>query len=86
MCGPQNGLLSGVGFEPTPTYVDQNALLASVRGKISLESGALDHSAILTMCSLLKVDFWVAAPPGGMAVYECSSRAFGSNLVVFRLS
>jgi len=38
------------------------------------------------MCSILKVDFWVAAPPGGMAVYECSSRAFGSNLVVFRLS
>ena len=42
------GKLSGVGFEPTPTFVDQNA--PSYEGKNALESGALDHSAILT-CS-----------------------------------
>ena len=34
--------LSEVGFEPTPTYVDQNTQ------KFSLESGALDRSATLT--------------------------------------
>ena len=38
--------LSEVGFEPTPTFVDQNA--HSYECKITLESGALDHSAILT--------------------------------------
>jgi hypothetical protein len=36
-----------VGFEPTPSDEDQNALSLSVN-KISLESGALDRSAILT--------------------------------------
>ena len=39
--------LSEVGFEPTPTIVDQNAQLC-FRASISLESGALDRSAILT--------------------------------------
>ena len=40
-------LLSEVGFEPTPTFVDQNAHF--IEGKsIALESGALDRSAILT--------------------------------------
>ena len=41
--------VSEVGFEPTPTFVDQNARPAHVHGRVSLESGALDHSAILTM-------------------------------------
>ena len=36
--------LSEVGFEPTPTFVDQNTRYEG----IYLESGALDHSAILT--------------------------------------
>ena len=47
--------LSEVGFEPTPTFVDQNA--HSVRVKSSaLESGALDRSAILTceMCTIIQ--------------------------------
>ena len=40
--------MSAVGFEPTPTFVDQNALINSVGEGVVLESGALDHSAILT--------------------------------------
>ena len=40
--------LSEVGFEPTPTYVDQNAQLAMRARLVHLESGALDHSATLT--------------------------------------
>ena len=40
--------LSEVGFEPTPTYVDQNAQLAMRARLAHLESGALDHSATLT--------------------------------------
>ena len=41
--------VSGVGFEPTPAYVDQNALLcSSTKQGFPLESGALDRSAILT--------------------------------------
>ena len=39
--------LSEVGFEPTPSYEDQNAQIPTVKGSY-LESGALDHSAILT--------------------------------------
>ena len=39
--------LSEVGFEPTPSYEDKNALSLSMR-KVYLESGALDRSAILT--------------------------------------
>ena len=42
--------MSEVGFEPTPTFVDQNALGHFFWPKdLILESGALDHSAILTM-------------------------------------
>ena len=37
--------LSEVGFEPTPPFGDQKPLLG---GSFPLESGALDHSAILT--------------------------------------
>ena len=37
-----------MGFEPTPTFVDQKALCL-YSGKLTLESGALDHSAILTL-------------------------------------
>ena len=40
--------LSDVGFEPTPTFVDQNALTRTSRKGVNLESGALDHSANLT--------------------------------------
>ncbi len=40
-------ILSEVGFEPTPSDEDQNALSLSAR-KVTLESGALDRSAILT--------------------------------------
>ena len=39
-------IVSEVGFEPTPSCEDQNAL--SITEKVSLESGALDRSAILT--------------------------------------
>ena len=46
---PNKIFLSGVGFEPTPTFVDQNTHSDAFTGKIlDLESGALDHSAILT--------------------------------------
>ena len=43
-------MLSEVGFEPTLSYEDQNSLCSPLsRGQgIYLESGALDHSAILT--------------------------------------
>jgi hypothetical protein len=44
--------LSEVGFEPTPSDEDQNALSLSV-SKVYLESGALDHSAILTLLTLI---------------------------------
>ena len=39
-------VMSAVGFEPTPAYADQNT--PPLRGSIALESGALDHSAMLT--------------------------------------
>ena len=39
--------LSEVGFEPTPTYVDQKPPLIAEQD-FTLESGALDHSATLT--------------------------------------
>ena len=42
-------VLSEVGFEPTPTFVDQNTHSATIlQRRSSLESGALDRSAILT--------------------------------------
>ena len=40
-------VLSEVGFEPTPTFVDQNSHFYEAKS-IALESGALDRSAILT--------------------------------------
>ena len=40
-------MVSDVGFEPTPTFVDQNTHSHEWEG-INLESGALDHSANLT--------------------------------------
>ena len=39
--------MSEVGFEPTPTFVDQKSLPHD-EASIELESGALDRSAILT--------------------------------------
>ena len=46
-------VLSEVGFEPTPTFVDQNAHSYEVKS-LTLESGALDRSAILTFCRISK--------------------------------
>ena len=43
-------LLSEVGFEPTPSFEDQKSQLGE-KG-LSLESGALDRSAILTFYRL----------------------------------
>ena len=40
-------VVSEVGFEPTPSFEDQNAHSIEAKSK-SLESGALDRSAILT--------------------------------------
>ena len=40
--------LSEVGFEPTPSVEDQNSLRRLNRQVATLESGALDRSAILT--------------------------------------
>ena len=43
--------MSDVGFEPTPSYEDQNSHSSSLpESKVNLESGALDHSANLTFC------------------------------------
>ena len=44
---PKKVNLSEVGFEPTPTYVDQKAQ-PELQARCTLESGALDHSATLT--------------------------------------
>ena len=46
--------MSEVGFEPTPSFEDQNAHFIETKS-ISLESGALNRSAILTC--LLKIYF-----------------------------
>ena len=46
-------IVSEVGFEPTPSFEDQNSHFIEVKS-ISLESGALDRSAILTF--LQKID------------------------------
>ena len=47
-----------MGFEPTPTFVDQNTHPLNKEG-INLESGALDHSANLTylLCNEIKYIF-----------------------------
>ena len=47
MVGRKKDILSEVGFEPTPTFVDQNTHSYEAKSS-SLESGALDRSAILT--------------------------------------
>ena len=46
--------LSEMGFEPMPTYVDQNAPILWSTGKVHLESGALDRSATLTFDFVIK--------------------------------
>ena len=55
--------LSEVGFEPTPTFVDQNTHSATcLQRRFSLESGALDRSAILTtrnMCGLTSNVYYI---------------------------
>ena len=40
-------MVSEVGFEPTPAFADQKSLSVE-QISVVLESGALDHSAILT--------------------------------------
>ena len=55
-------LLSEVGFEPTPSFEDQNTHFSEAKS-LSLESGALDRSAILTLLrkdgEIEKIfDFW----------------------------
>ena len=53
--------LSGVGFEPTPSIEDQNSPTVPYQGtRHSLESGALDHSANLTVC--LRVNKYSSSP------------------------
>ena len=42
----KKSFLSEVGFEPTPSFEDQKSQI--IEKGISLESGALDRSAILT--------------------------------------
>ena len=49
-------LLSEVGFEPTPSFEDQNAHFSEAKS-VSLESGALDRSAILTSIELVNTTF-----------------------------
>ena len=51
-------VLSEVGFEPTPTFVDQNAHSYVVKS-LSLESGALDRSAILTFLTIHKTFMFI---------------------------
>ena len=46
-------MVSEVGFEPTPSYEDQNALYYLSGESVNLESGALDRSAILTLLAVL---------------------------------
>jgi hypothetical protein len=48
--------VSEVGFEPTPTEVDQNAHQPKSIRQGNLESGALDRSAILTYDTNLSPD------------------------------
>ena len=53
--------LSEVGFEPTPTFVDQNT---PVRKSSTLESGALDRSAILTCHFVMRTEYLYATHSG----------------------
>ena len=55
-------IVSEVGFEPTPSFEDQNAHFIEAKS-FSLESGALDRSAILTLLRQVTeihkvIDFW----------------------------
>ena len=48
--GTPKNFLSDVGFEPTPSSEDQNSHTIPYLGtRQNLESGALDHSANLTL-------------------------------------
>ena len=46
--GREKKIVSEVGFEPTPIYMDQMARTRNSEQGFDLESGALDHSATLT--------------------------------------
>jgi hypothetical protein len=57
-------ILSERGFEPLPSDEDQKSQTPYRGVRCYLESGALDHSAILTCCylnitNLLSSSFWV---------------------------
>ena len=64
--------LSEVGFEPTPTSVDQNTPITE-RG-FTLESGALDRSAILTWQTFTWEDLWIL-----VVTVVCSSKKKGGE-------
>ena len=52
-----------MGFEPMPSVEDQNSLsyvLPIQEQGSNLESGALDHSAILTYLALIEVYYFIA--------------------------
>ena len=81
--------MSEVGFEPTPPFGDQNTQpLHRSEELFVLESGALDHSAILTAChDLLQrliicfCDFWRKAKLFSL-VFSCSKHCKSLNLDV----
>ena len=74
--------VSGVGFEPTPSIEDQKSHLIPYRGiRHGLESGALDHSANLTVWQVdLKLPVsnrsTQAPPPTGK---QCTPRGTPGN-------
>ena len=79
--------LSDVGFEPTPTFVDQKALCL-YSGKLALESGALDHSANLTryrdaeMDSVLSGNVENTEKPKNNVAVGCCVACFRSVVVI----
>ena len=62
--------LSDVGFEPTPSSEDQNSPPVPYKGtKLCLESGALDHSANLTVLKM-----WLTFKKYLIAFEPCQAR------------
>jgi hypothetical protein len=76
--------LSEVGFEPTPTFVDQNTQSTCIQASLALESGALDHSAILTLRLLRGVGAQAAYSPrrsSTISMTPSSSSRVGTSLL-----